>query len=82
MHILKRVGDYILKIYKKVVLFLLLLYTKISSIELIDKTIESESITKFDPIFNIDQTYFEDEATFVQKVEANNIISTYNVKVE
>ena len=58
------------------------IYEKISSIELIDKTIESESITKFDPIFNIDQTYFEDEATFVQKVETNNIISTYNVKVE
>ena len=32
--------------------------------------------------FNINQTYFEDEATFVQKVETNNIISTYNVKVE
>ena len=58
------------------------IYEKITSIELIDKTIESESITKFDPIFNIDQTYFEDEATFVQKVETNNIISTYNVKVE
>ena len=58
------------------------IYEKISSIELIDKTIESESITKFDPIFNIDQTYFEDEAKFVQKVETNNIISTYNVKVE
>jgi len=58
------------------------IYEKISSIELIDKTIESESITKFDPIFNIDQTFFEDEATFVQKVETNNIISTYNVKVE
>ena len=58
------------------------IYEKISSIELIDKTIESESITKYDPIFNIDQTYFEDDATFVQKVETNNIISTYNVKVE
>ncbi len=58
------------------------IYEKISSIELIDKTIESESITKFDPIFNIDQTYFEDEARFVQKVETNNIISSYNVKVE
>ncbi|MBL6649467.1 MAG: thioredoxin family protein [Flavobacteriaceae bacterium] len=58
------------------------IYKKISSIELIDKTIESESITKFDPIFNIDQTYFEDKATFVQKVETNNIISTYNAIVE
>jgi len=58
------------------------IYKKISSIELIDKTIESESITKFDPIFNIDQTYFEDKATFIQKVETNNIISTYNAIVE
>ena len=39
---------------------------------LIGNTIESESITKFDPIFNLDQTYFIDSNTFKQVIEVKD----------
>ena len=39
---------------------------------LIGNTIESESITKFDPIFNLDQTYFIDSNTFKQLIEVKD----------
>ena len=40
---------------------------------LIGNTIESESITKFDPIFNLDQTYFIDFNTFKQVIEVKDL---------
>jgi thiol:disulfide interchange protein DsbD len=40
---------------------------------LIGNTIESESITKFDPIFNLDQTYFIDSNTFKQVIDVKDI---------
>ena len=40
---------------------------------LIGNTIESESITKFDPIFNLDQTYFVDSNTFKQVIEVKDL---------
>ncbi len=40
---------------------------------LIGNTIESESITKFDPIFNLDQTYFIDSNTFKQVIEVKDL---------
>ena len=32
------------------------------------KVIEPEPITKFDPVFNLDQSYFVDEVTFNQRI--------------
>ena len=40
---------------------------------LIGNTIESESITKFDPIFNLDQTYFIYSNTFRQVIEVKDL---------
>ena len=40
---------------------------------LIGNTIESESITKFDPIFNLDQTYFIDSNTFKQVIDVKDL---------
>lgn len=37
--------------------------------KLIGKAVESESITKFDKVFEMDLTFFDDEATFTQKIE-------------
>jgi thiol:disulfide interchange protein DsbD len=37
--------------------------------KLIGKALESESITKFDKVFEMDLTYFDGEATFTQKIE-------------
>ena len=44
-----------------------------NSYGLIGNTIESESITKFDPIFNLDQTYFIDSNTFKQVIEVKDL---------
>ena len=43
------------------------------TIKLIGNVRESESITKFDPIFQLDQSYFENQSTFTQLIETNNI---------
>ena len=43
-----------------------------NSFNLIGKMIESESITKFDPIFQLDQSYFINSNTFKQVIEINN----------
>ena len=40
--------------------------------ELIGDVMESKSITKFDPIFNIDQSYFIDQSTFTQSIKISN----------
>ena len=44
------------------------------SIKLIGDVSESQSITKFDPIFQIEQSYFENQSTFTQLIETNKII--------
>ena len=46
---------------------------KPQTIKLIGNVRESESITKFDPIFQLDQSYFENQSTFTQLIETNNI---------
>ena len=43
-----------------------------NSFNLIGKMIESKSITKFDPIFQLDQSYFINSNTFKQIIEINN----------
>lgn len=40
--------------------------------KLVGKATESESITKFDKVFQMDLTYFDNEATFTQKIELND----------
>ena len=40
--------------------------------KLIDKAQESESVTEFDKVFEMDLTYFDNEATFTQKIELLN----------
>jgi len=47
---------------------------KSQSIKLIGDVTESQSITKFDPIFQIEQSYFENQSTFTQLIETNKII--------
>ncbi|MBT8393957.1 MAG: thioredoxin family protein, partial [Bacteroidia bacterium] len=37
--------------------------------KLIGKAVESESITKFDKVFEMDLTFFDNEASFTQKIE-------------
>lgn len=48
---------------------------------LLGPTIESESITKFDPIFSLDQTYFESFSTFSQDIQIEKNISYLNAKI-
>ncbi len=50
---------------------------KSQSVKLIGDVSESQSITKFDPIFQIEQSYFENQSTFTQLIETNKII--YNI---
>ena len=44
---------------------------KPQTINLIGNVRESESITKFDPIFQLDQSYFENQSTFTQLIKPN-----------
>ena len=52
-----------------------------SSFDLLGSTKESKSISKFDPIFNMEQTYFESKSTFSQEILLLKEIETINVKI-
>ena len=52
-----------------------------SSFDLLGSTKESKSISKFDPIFNMEQTYFESKSTFTQEILLLKEIETINVKI-
>ena len=52
-----------------------------SSFDLLGSTKESKSISKFDPIFNMEQTYFESKSTFTQEILLLKKIETINVKI-
>ena len=52
-----------------------------SSFDLLGSTKESKSISKFDPIFNMEQTYFESKSTFSQEILLLKKIETINVKI-
>ena len=56
-------------------------YVENNSYILLGPTIESESITKFDPIFSLDQTYFESFSTFYQDIQIEKNISYLNAKI-
>ena len=56
-------------------------YEENNSYILLGPTIESESITKFDPIFSLDQTYFESFSTFYQNIQIEKNISYLNAKI-
>ncbi len=56
-------------------------YEESNSYTLLGPTIESESITKFDPIFSLDQTYFESFSTFSQDIQIEKNISYLNAKI-
>ena len=56
-------------------------YEENNSYILLGPTIESESITKFDPIFSLDQTYFESFSTFYQDIQIEKNISYLNAKI-
>lgn len=45
---------------------------KTNNYELIGKAFESESITQFDKVFQMDLTFFDGEATFAQKIKLLN----------
>jgi len=44
---------------------------KLKSFNLIGGVKESQSIIKFDPIFQVEQSYFENQSTFTQLIETN-----------
>ena len=52
-----------------------------SSFDLLGSTNESKSISKFDPIFNMEQTYFEFKSTFTQEILLLKEIETINIKI-
>lgn len=52
-----------------------------SSFDLLGFTKESKSISKFDPIFNMEQTYFESNSIFTQEILLLKEIETINVKI-
>ena len=54
---------------------------KPQSIKLIGNVRESESITKFDPIFQLDQSYFENKSTFTQLIETNKTIDNISAVI-
>ena len=54
---------------------------KSQSIKLIGDVKESQSITKFDPIFQIEQSYFENQSTFTQLIETNKIIDNISAVI-
>ena len=43
-----------------------------SNFTLLGEVTESESVTKFDPIFEVEQTFFKNQATFTQKIKVVN----------
>lgn len=54
---------------------------KPQTINLIGNVRESESITKFDPIFQLDQSYFENKSTFTQLIETNKTIDNISAVI-
>ena len=52
-----------------------------SSYDLLGFTKESKSISKFDPIFNMEQTYFESNSIFTQEILLLKEIETIKVKI-
>ena len=54
---------------------------KSQSIKLIGDVSESQSITKFDPIFQIEQSYFENQSTFTQLIETTKIIDNISAVI-
>lgn len=52
-----------------------------SSFDLLGFTKESKSISKFDPIFNMEQTYFESNSIFTQEILLLKEIETIKVKI-
>ena len=56
---------------------------KTNDFKLVGKAKESNSITKFDKVFQMDLTYFDNEAVFTQKVEIlNKNITSIKAEVE
>jgi thiol:disulfide interchange protein DsbD len=56
-------------------------YNKSKFFNLIGDVKESQSITKFDPIFQIDQSYFENNSTFTQLIETNETIDNISAVI-
>ena len=54
---------------------------KSQSIKLIGDVKESQSITKFDPIFQVEQSYFENKSTFTQLIETNKTIDNISAVI-
>jgi thiol:disulfide interchange protein len=52
-----------------------------SNFDLVGNTKESESITKFDPIFNMEQTYFETQSIFNQELILKKNKEFINAKI-
>lgn len=49
---------------------------------LVGKTMEPKPITKFEKIFNMDVTYFDNQVIFQQKVKLNKATANFKGKVE
>ena len=54
---------------------------KLKSFNLIGGVKESQSIIKFDPIFQVEQSYFENQSTFTQLIETNTKIDNISAVI-
>ena len=55
---------------------------KDTSFKLVGKAIESDTVQKYNPIFEVVESYFDDEATLTQRVRlANNTVSSISINL-
>ena len=57
-------------------------FTPSKDFTLLGKTLEPKAITKFEKVFNMNVSYFENEVLFTQKVKLNKATTTVKGKVE
>ncbi|MGV3546528.1 MAG: protein-disulfide reductase DsbD N-terminal domain-containing protein [Pedobacter sp.] len=57
-------------------------FTPSKDFSLIGKTAEPKPITKYEKVFKMDVSYFEDEVVFTQKIKLNKGATTVKGKVE
>lgn len=57
-------------------------FTPSKEYTLVGKTLEPKPITKYEKVFKMDVSYFEDEVLFTQKIKLNKATTTVKGKVE
>ncbi|WP_461788679.1 protein-disulfide reductase DsbD N-terminal domain-containing protein [Pedobacter sp.] len=57
-------------------------FTPSKDFSLVGKTLEPKPITKYEKVFKMDVSYFENEVVFTQKIKLNKAATTVKGKVE